>query len=116
MIQVNPHDRNSAQQYLEEWRGFIFPEVYYSYIHAFFIRCLRPLEESLGSTEIRRLSNDSDAEAIIDMIWTDYRQIMEWISPASTADQGSSLPLNIVTFLSVDVEREIDHGKIQVSM
>jgi hypothetical protein len=111
MIQVNPQDRNSAQHYLEEWRGAIFPEVYYSYLHAFFVRCLRPLEDCQGSSGIRRLSNDSDAEAIIDMIWTDYREIMDWISPAST-NQGISLPLSIVQILDTNSDREIDYGKI----
>jgi len=111
MIQVNPQDRNSAQQYLEEWRGIIFPEVYYSYIHAFFVRCLRPLADTVGSARIKRLSNDSDSEAIIEMIWTNYRELMDWISPA-TSNQGLSLPLNMVQLLKTDIDRDIDHGKI----
>lgn len=110
MIQVDPNDRNSAQQYLEEWRGVIFPEVYYSYIHAFFARCLRPLDDSTATSGNRRLSNDSDSEAIIDMIWTDCRELMDWISPSAT-NQGVSLPLKMSKILSTSGERDINNGK-----
>lgn len=114
MIQVDPSDRNSAQQYLEEWRGIIFPEVYYSYIHAYFVRCLRPLADSVCAPGSRRLSNDSDSEAIIDMIWTDYRQLLDWISPGA-ANQGFSLPVKMIKILSMDIERDISDCKTNLS-
>jgi hypothetical protein len=110
MIQVDPKDRNSAQHYLDEWRGVIFPEVYYSHIHAFFVRCLRPLEDSSGMLGHRRLSNDSDSEAIIQLIWTDYTQLIEWISPSM--NQPINIPLNTVELISTDLQRDVEHGKL----
>ena len=35
MIQLNPDKRYSAEQYLEFWKGKVFPEYFYSFLHQY---------------------------------------------------------------------------------
>ena len=82
MIQLNPGDRFSGQQYLTSWRDKAFPECFYSFLHPYMAQLSDPmLGPSLSQYQVFLSTSASpiiaDADAKIDRIYFDFDTISE---------------------------------------
>ena len=73
MIQLDPERRYSAEQYLEFWRGKVFPEYFYSFLHQYMGLITDP---SSGNNPISNASkNLGEADERIDRVFYDFDKI-----------------------------------------
>ncbi|SPO05888.1 related to protein kinase homolog VPS15 [Cephalotrichum gorgonifer] len=73
MIQLDPERRYSAEQYLEFWRGKVFPEYFYSFLHQYMGLITDP---SSGNNPISNSTkNLGEADERIDRVFYDFDKI-----------------------------------------
>ncbi|EAQ87872.1 hypothetical protein CHGG_04491 [Chaetomium globosum CBS 148.51] len=73
MIQLDPQKRYSAEQYLDFWKGKVFPEYFYSFLHQYMelITDLSSAQYSAGGTG----RNIGEADQRIERVWLDFDKI-----------------------------------------
>lgn len=73
MIQLDPQKRYSAEQYLEFWKGKVFPDYFYSFLHQYMelITDLSSGPYAAGET----VRNISEADHRIERVWLDFDKI-----------------------------------------
>ncbi|KAL9110181.1 MAG: hypothetical protein Q9227_005241, partial [Pyrenula ochraceoflavens] len=73
MIQIDPNDRFSAEQYLDLWRRRTFPEYFYSFLHQYMSLMTEP---SPGRLRINLESaNEGEPDERIDRVYHDFDKI-----------------------------------------
>ena len=73
MIQIEPNDRYSAQQYLDLWRRKTFPEYFYSFLHQYMSLMTDP---SLARSKINlKTANDGEPDERIDRVYHDFDKV-----------------------------------------
>ncbi|ANB12169.1 ubiquitin-binding serine/threonine protein kinase VPS15 [Sugiyamaella lignohabitans] len=70
MISLDPAERLSADEYLNQWTDKAFPK-YFEFLHEYIENISRPLQ-SVGNTERAR---HVESDQRIEMIWKNYRRI-----------------------------------------
>lgn len=74
MIQLEPESRFSAEVYLKEYAGIVFPTYFSPFLHDFY-RCWSPLHSDMrvyGFTEIYFLSIDYLLFSVTCLFYLDY--------------------------------------------
>ncbi|KAK4155031.1 hypothetical protein C8A00DRAFT_32210 [Chaetomidium leptoderma] len=73
MIQLDPQKRYSAEQYLDFWKGKVFPEYFYSFLHQYMelITDLSSGQYTSGGA----VRNVSEADQRIERVWLDFDKI-----------------------------------------
>ncbi|RBQ72193.1 hypothetical protein VDGD_00539 [Verticillium dahliae] len=73
MVQLDPERRYSAEQYLDFWKGKVFPEYFYNFLHQYMELVTDP---SSGNSPISGASrNLGEADDRIDRIFLDFDKI-----------------------------------------
>lgn len=73
MVQVDPNDRYTAQQYLDLWRRRTFPEYFYSFLHQYMSLMTDP---SLGRSQVNlETANHGEPDDKIDRIYQDFDKV-----------------------------------------
>jgi phosphoinositide-3-kinase regulatory subunit 4 len=73
MIQLDPEKRYSAEQYLDFWKGKVFPEYFYSFLHQYMELITDPSSAQYASGGSAR--NVSEADQRIERVWLDFDKI-----------------------------------------
>lgn len=73
MIQLDPQKRYSAEQYLEFWKGKVFPEYFYSFLHQYMELITDISSGQYSSTGSAR--NVSEPDQRIERVWLDFDKI-----------------------------------------
>ncbi|AEO66662.1 766a79ce-f745-4c85-827a-1ba35b10f13f [Thermothielavioides terrestris] len=73
MIQLDPQKRYAAEQYLEFWKGKVFPEYFYSFLHQYMELITNPLSGQNASAGAAR--NLSEPDQRIERVWLDFDKI-----------------------------------------
>lgn len=73
MIQLDPEKRYSAEQYLEFWKGKVFPEYFYNFLHQY-MELITDISsnQSLLPSSARHLSQPDQR---IERVWLDFDKI-----------------------------------------
>ncbi|AEO55094.1 hypothetical protein MYCTH_37094 [Thermothelomyces thermophilus ATCC 42464] len=73
MIQLDPQKRYSAEQYLDFWKGKVFPEYFYSFLHQYMelITDISSAQYAGGGTA----RSASEADQRIERVWLDFDKI-----------------------------------------
>ncbi|KAK4246447.1 hypothetical protein C7999DRAFT_42134 [Corynascus novoguineensis] len=73
MIQLDPQKRYSAEQYLDFWKGKVFPEYFYSFLHQYMglITDISSAQYAAGGPA----RNASEADQRIERVWLDFDKI-----------------------------------------
>ncbi|KAH6632021.1 hypothetical protein F5144DRAFT_512050 [Chaetomium tenue] len=73
MIQLDPQKRYSAEQYLDFWKGKVFPEYFYSFLHHYMelITDLSSAQYPAGGAG----RNIGEADQRIERVWLDFDKI-----------------------------------------
>ncbi|KAL2164712.1 hypothetical protein VTH06DRAFT_7 [Thermothelomyces fergusii] len=73
MIQLDPQKRYSAEQYLDFWKGKVFPEYFYSFLHQY-MELITDISSAqyAGGGAVR---NASEADQRIERVWLDFDKI-----------------------------------------
>ncbi|KAK3938789.1 Serine/threonine-protein kinase ppk19 [Diplogelasinospora grovesii] len=75
MIQLDPQKRYSAEQYLEFWKGKVFPEYFYSFLHQY-MELITDVSAGLSSSPGVAARNVlSEADQRIERVWLDFDKI-----------------------------------------
>ncbi|KAJ8663211.1 hypothetical protein O0I10_001388 [Lichtheimia ornata] len=102
MIQLDPKDRFTAEQYLSEWRGKAFPQYFYTFLHQYISSVTEPIDYEatqqstaavadamssalMGVNSISKKLIDADEK--IERIYHDFDKIAYFVS-----FQGDSIP------------------------
>ncbi|KAF8435557.1 hypothetical protein BGX38DRAFT_1274971 [Terfezia claveryi] len=72
MVQLNPTDRLSAEEYLNKWRGKAFPEYYYSFLHGYISSIIDP---SSRPPVPKKKKSQSEGDYRINAIYSDFDKI-----------------------------------------
>ncbi|KAI8997088.1 armadillo-type protein [Pilobolus umbonatus] len=101
MIQIDPTDRYSAEDYLEKWHVKAFPHYFYSFLY-YYMSSVTDKVDTLNQTDTTILSALSsaypsvssrkltDADEKIERIFFDFDKIMDYISFAGEDDTITS--------------------------
>ncbi|KAL2019289.1 hypothetical protein VTK56DRAFT_9756 [Thermocarpiscus australiensis] len=73
MIQLDPQKRYSAEQYLGFWKGKVFPEYFYSFLHQY----MEMITDLSASRYAQRANgrNIGEADERIERVWLDFDKI-----------------------------------------
>ncbi|KAJ3210567.1 Serine/threonine-protein kinase [Dinochytrium kinnereticum] len=94
MIQVDPSARKSARQFLDEGRGTLFPEYFYTFLHSYLATLIDPTAATLLSSHQLSLPDGlrsiyADADWRIERIHRDFARISAALSMSSAGETGS---------------------------
>ncbi|KXX83389.1 Serine/threonine-protein kinase ppk19 [Madurella mycetomatis] len=73
MIQLDPQKRYSAEQYLEFWKGKVFPGYFYNFLHQYMELITDLSSAQYSSPGVARLITEADQR--IDRVWLDFDKI-----------------------------------------
>ncbi|KAL2200710.1 hypothetical protein P885DRAFT_28122 [Corynascus similis CBS 632.67] len=73
MIQLDPQKRYSAEQYLDFWKGKVFPEYFYSFLHQYMELITDISSAQYATGGVAR--NASEADQRIERVWLDFDKI-----------------------------------------
>ncbi|KAL2260757.1 hypothetical protein VTK26DRAFT_5149 [Humicola hyalothermophila] len=73
MIQLEPQKRYSAEQYLEFWKGKVFPEYFYSFLHQYMEVVTDLSSGHYSSPGTARVVDEPDQR--IERVWLDFDKI-----------------------------------------
>ncbi|KAK4236246.1 hypothetical protein C8A03DRAFT_35849 [Achaetomium macrosporum] len=73
MIQLDPQARYSAEQYLDRWKGKVFPEYFYSFLHQY-MELITDLSSGQYASQ-GSARNISEADQRIERVWLDFDKI-----------------------------------------
>ena len=91
MIQLDPQKRYSAEQYLEFWKGKVFPAYFYSFLHQYM--------ELITDLSTHRYSapgasrNVGEADQRIERVWYDFDKIAYFLGYQTEPDAPKELRL-----------------------
>ncbi|KAK5657766.1 hypothetical protein OQA88_2839 [Cercophora sp. LCS_1] len=91
MIQLDPQKRYSAEQYLEFWKGKVFPSYFYNFLHQYM--------ELITDLSSRRYSAPgaartvSEADQRIERVWLDFDKITYFLGYQADEDQSKAVQL-----------------------
>ncbi|KAL9625227.1 MAG: hypothetical protein Q9160_000629 [Pyrenula sp. 1 TL-2023] len=89
MVQVDPNDRYTAQQYLDLWRRRTFPEYFYSFLHQYMSLMTDP---SLGRSQVNlETANHGEPDDKIDRIYQDFDKVAYFLG---LSGKGKSMPVD----------------------
>ena len=126
MIQLDPQKRYSAEQYLDFFKGKVFPEYFYSFLHQYMelITDLSSGPYAAGGT----VKNISEADHRIERVWLDFDKISYFLgyqngeNPANERQLSPRLGLgnfpvrlnipNNQRFISTDAQPSADDGTL----
>ncbi|KAL2111613.1 hypothetical protein VUR80DRAFT_9745 [Thermomyces stellatus] len=92
MIQLDPEKRYSAEQYLEFWRGKVFPEYFYSFLHQYMELITDP---SSGNNPISNSTkNFGEADERIDRVFYDFDKISYFLGYQDHKRPSQVFPLS----------------------
>ncbi len=74
MIQLDPQKRYSAEQFLEFWKGKVFPEYFYSFLHQY-MEVITDLSSAQPVAGVPLGRNISEADHRIERVWLDFDKI-----------------------------------------
>lgn len=95
MVQLDPNDRYTAQQYLDLWRRRMFPEYFYSFLHQYMSLMTDP---SLGRTQINLESaNQGEPDDKIERVYQDFDKVSYFLG---LGGKGKSTPVSKARRLS----------------
>lgn len=84
MIQLNPDDRYSAEEYLNFWRGKVFPPYFYDFLHQYTHLITDPF--SGQKPVVAGETNNGESDDRIDRVYYDYDKIA--VALSFTPNQG----------------------------
>ena len=91
MIQLDPEKRYSAEQYLDFWKGKVFPPYFYSFLHQYMeLITDLPVPQYPPSTEPRNLG---EADQRIERVWLDFDKISYFLGYPDHEKQPSEQQL-----------------------
>jgi phosphoinositide-3-kinase regulatory subunit 4 len=73
MIQLDPEKRYSADQYLEFWKGKVFPSYFYNFLHQYMELITDPSSGNTAMSSAEKNLGESDDR--IDRVWYDFDKI-----------------------------------------
>ncbi|KAM5348422.1 hypothetical protein ACJ41O_008246 [Fusarium nematophilum] len=89
MIQLDPEKRYSAEQYLEFWKGKVFPTYFYNFLHQYMELITDP---SSGNNPMSgALKNLGEADDRIDRVFYDFDKISYFLGYQSEKRTSSAL-------------------------
>jgi phosphoinositide-3-kinase regulatory subunit 4 len=92
MIQLDPQKRYSAEQYLDFWKGKVFPEYFYSFLHQYMelITDLSSVHYSSPGTS----RNLGEPDQRIERVWLDFDKISYFLGYQNGQSRGEEHPLS----------------------
>jgi phosphoinositide-3-kinase regulatory subunit 4 len=92
MIQLDPEKRYSAEQYLDFWKGKVFPEYFYSFLHQYMelITDLSSGQFAAGGSA----RNVSEADQRIERVWLDFDKISYFLGYQNDEDEAGKRQLS----------------------
>jgi phosphoinositide-3-kinase regulatory subunit 4 len=92
MIQLDPQNRYSAEQYLDFWKGKVFPEYFYSFLHQYMevITDLSSAQYIPGGPA----RNISEADQRIERVWLDFDKISYFLGYQNGEKPGEERQLS----------------------
>ncbi|KAJ3165022.1 Serine/threonine-protein kinase [Irineochytrium annulatum] len=104
MIQLDPALRESADFYLQQWRGLAFPDYFYTLLHGLFADLSDPASCQLISSQVVALQGSSrlilaDSDSKVERIYTEFGRIADALGmrPAGAADAMSARSPGVVS-------------------
>ncbi|KAK3318680.1 hypothetical protein B0H66DRAFT_517008 [Apodospora peruviana] len=86
MIQLDPEKRYSADEYLEFWKGKVFPPYFYSFLHQYMeVITDLTLPQYSSATEPKNLG---EADQRIERVWLDFDKISYFLGYENDGNQG----------------------------
>lgn len=82
MIQLDPQKRYSAEQYLEFWKGKVFPEYFYSFLHQYMEVVTDLSSGQYSSSGNPRVVDEPDQR--IERVWLDFDKISYFLGYQNT--------------------------------
>ncbi|KAH6635134.1 hypothetical protein B0J18DRAFT_38924 [Chaetomium sp. MPI-SDFR-AT-0129] len=73
MIQLDPQKRYSAEQYLDFWKGKVFPEYFYSFLHQYMELITDLSSAHYAGASTARIVTEADQR--IERVWLDFDKI-----------------------------------------
>lgn len=126
MIQLDPEKRYSADQYLEFWKGKVFPPYFYNFLHQYMELITDPSSGNTAMSSAEKNLGESDDR--IDRVWYDLDKISYFLgyqpenSTPEAAQPSSRLSFshfpvrlsipNHEHFVSTDLEPPEDDGTL----
>ncbi|KAF4975393.1 hypothetical protein FZEAL_7802 [Fusarium zealandicum] len=89
MIQLDPEKRYSAEQYLEFWKGKVFPNYFYNFLHQYMDLITDP--SSGNSPMSGALKNLGEADDRIDRVYYDFDKISYFLGYQSEKRTSNAL-------------------------
>lgn len=96
MIQVEPESRDSADEYLNFWRGKAFPDYFYNFLHQYLSLITDPSSGRAAITADQ--TNLGEADDRIARIYYDFDKISYFLGyPERSSRLNSSIPSRVTT-------------------
>ncbi|KAJ5783237.1 hypothetical protein N7457_005011 [Penicillium paradoxum] len=114
MIQLEPESRYSADEYLNFWKGKVFPEYFYSFLHQYMSLMTDP---SSGRTDVDTESaNRGEADERIERVYLDFDKVSYFLG-SNTRGVGapSNIPVSKLTGNTLPVRLDLLNGETQAS-
>ncbi|VBB84052.1 Putative Putative serine/threonine-protein kinase VPS15 [Podospora comata] len=89
MIQLDPQKRYSAEQYLEFWKGKVFPAYFYNFLHQY-MEVITDLSPGHSSDPAK---NVGQADERIERVWSDFDKISYFLGYHNNDTQVEERPV-----------------------